>query len=225
MSVFLATIIIVLSYLLWRQSVQASAAQQQSTDLESRAVEAEAAYDLAQDELIRLNKQLVEVANIDPLTELLNRRAGESVLKAMFDRARRDHKSFAVALIDIDDFKDFNEIHGHDLGDQVLSALSESLGQFVRPTDKLVRWSGQEFLILFHHIDQDTALQVCQRISTDLKNTTDEPLRLITVSVGVTVWREGVTTHQMLKWADAAVIEAKRQGKDRVILSAATKVT
>lgn len=107
---------------------------------------------------------LLQTAETDPLTQIYNRRKIDSVLKTEFDRARRYGSEFSVTMMDLNSFKQINDVYGHDAGDEVLKAFVKSLGSQLRETDLLGRWGGDEFVLICPHTDRDNTQQMMDRI-------------------------------------------------------------
>jgi diguanylate cyclase (GGDEF)-like protein len=132
------------------------------------------------------SKELLELENqafLDPLTKLLNRRAFESIVhgikKVLHDEAlsgnRREHhlpKIYALLLLDIDHFKSFNDTYGHDVGDAVLQAAAIFFEKNFRPSDRICRWGGEEFVILFEDYKKENFVErLSKRFLADKKDT------------------------------------------------------
>ncbi|MDZ4835856.1 MAG: diguanylate cyclase [Candidatus Melainabacteria bacterium] len=169
------------------------------------------------------NRELKHLVMIDPLTEVMNRRGFERILKSETDRARRNNTMNFALLIDCDDFKGINEKYGHSIGDVVLQELSARLSKAVRPTDHVARVGGDEFLILLSELDTETALQVAQRVRLAVAET---PINLssgttkITTSTGVTqLPPELLSIEEILAAANAGLKSSKKAGKNSVTFS------
>jgi diguanylate cyclase (GGDEF)-like protein len=110
------------------------------------------------------NERLTKLANVDPLTELLNRRSINQKLELAMQRKMNLDIDFTVAIGDIDDFKKLNDEYGHSCGDEFLKNLAESIRAAVRDTDYVCRWGGEEVLILFTGSGQEASGRVLERI-------------------------------------------------------------
>ncbi len=169
------------------------------------------------------NRELKHLVMIDPLTEVMNRRGFERVLKTESERARRNNtKNFAL-LIDCDDFKGINEKYGHSVGDIVLQELSSRLSKAVRPTDHVARIGGDEFIVLLSELETSTALMVAERVRLSVAET---PINLangttkITTSTGVTeLPRELLSIEEILAAANSGLKSSKKAGKNSVTFS------
>ena len=167
-------------------------------------------------ELDLLRKQ----AMFDTLTEIPNRRYLDRVLDSWVHERTRYGSSFAVLLLDIDHFKQVNDTHGHQVGDQVLTAVAQSLLRSARLSDEVGRWGGEEFLWLVRGADLAGALTVAERgralvasCSVDIE---DDSRLAVTASVGVALAVVGDTPAQVLERADRALYQAKRAGRNCV---------
>jgi diguanylate cyclase (GGDEF)-like protein len=191
--------------------------------LRRRARELKHAVDERTMELHAANTQLEQLIRTDSLTGLANRRA----LDTHKPIAERDWTG-AVLLIDIDHFKRVNDEHGHDRGDQVLIALSEVLRATTRDEDRVLRWGGEEFLIVSQNLDMEGALVLAERIRRTFgewrfRGHDGSPMR-VTCSIGIAslpvhAARVG-DLDASITLADFAMYRAKREGRDRVYWAA-----
>jgi diguanylate cyclase len=156
------------------------------------------------------------MALTDPLTGLANRRWGEEQLEQELLRAARYGRTFAAVMLDIDRFKTLNDTHGHGAGDRVLIDLAHLLRKLLRATDHVVRWGGEEFLILAPETRLEAAVDlseaVRQRVAADVLGDGHRA----TVSIGVATYHPGDVAISLIERADAALYRAKRGGRDRV---------
>jgi two-component system cell cycle response regulator len=168
----------------------------------------------------------VELAVIDPLTGLYNRRYLDAHLRSVVERAITADKSVCVLLFDIDHFKDINDTYGHDTGDDVLRDFSERLRRGVRGIDLIARYGGEEFVLVMPETDASFAAAVAERLRCDVEKvgfTTRAGERFpVTVSIGLAEWQgHSDSAETLIKRADAALYAAKRAGRNRVVASAA----
>lgn len=155
-------------------------------------------------------------AHSDPMTELLNRRGLDSVLRYW----QMGQKSFAVIALDIDRFKRINDTYGHDVGDNVIRYLSQLIRTSSRDADILCRSGGEEFLILLPETSLDVALSIAERLRQRVQESTIPVVGNITISLGVALWEPGVSNmpiDRTFKLADEALYQAKQEGRNRVI--------
>lgn len=181
------------------------------------------------------NAQILEAAEqatfIDELTGAYNRRYLRQVLEDEWRRAKRYDLQLSIAMIDIDNFKQINDLHGHLIGDSILRGLSEFIREHLRETDHLVRYGGEEFLLLLPETGPSEAMTVVERIRQHLGR---QPLYTgelgnlhVTFSAGVSSFVSSKTASpgEVIELADRALFAAKRAGKDRVCLGTTDGIT
>lgn len=171
----------------------------------------------------RRRELLVEAATRDPLTGLLNRRSFEQQAKRALTEARGIGGTTAVLLIDVDRFKSINDQHGHAMGDQVLREVSLCMRENVRASSDLVcRWGGEEVIVMLQDCTASQAWEQAERLRQAVRAIypkEGEALRQLTISIGLAlVPGHGRTLDQAARAADAGLYEAKRQGRDRVMM-------
>jgi diguanylate cyclase (GGDEF)-like protein len=159
---------------------------------------------------------------LDPLTGLYNRRHLVTQAPRLWRQARREGTRVAAMVLDLDHFKRLNDAHGHAAGDAVLRAVAGSLAASVRPTDVLARTGGEELVVLGLVGDPDEAARLAERLRTAVAITRTSDGHAVTASVGIALTRpsdaEDATDElwKLIDRADAAMYEAKQQGRDRV---------
>jgi diguanylate cyclase (GGDEF)-like protein len=163
-----------------------------------------------------LNKELARLAVTDTLTGLFNRLKTDEVLDREFQRSLRFGQPFSVILVDIDKFKHVNDTHGHHVGDQVLVAVAMTLQTHTRETDVLGRWGGEEFIIVCTHTDQNGAVKLAENLRQRLEDHKFPVVQQMTASFGVATYQLGDQPKDIVARADAALYQAKRQGRNRV---------
>jgi diguanylate cyclase (GGDEF)-like protein len=173
----------------------------------------------------RVERLLLEtqtLSHLDPLTGLYNRRYLVEQAPRAWRQARRDGTRVAAMVLDLDHFKKLNDAHGHAAGDAVLRAVAEALSTTVRPTDVLARIGGEELVVLGLVGDSDEAARLAERLRAAVASTRTDDGHAVTTSIGIALTRpeDGENAPQAL-WrlidrADAAMYEAKQQGRDRV---------
>jgi diguanylate cyclase (GGDEF)-like protein len=168
----------------------------------------------------RLHRIVERQALVDGLTGLANRRQCESLLSNELARAARFDDSLAVVMADLDDFKDVNDRHGHPAGDVVLREFAGVLGETLRDADIAGRWGGEEFILILPGTDVAGAVQLAERVRSELRNRVilapDGKPVSITSSFGVAGFPQAPSEDDLVAAADAALYGAKRAGKDRV---------
>ncbi len=158
-------------------------------------------------------------AETDGLTRLANRRALDGALERIW-RDGQDAQ-LAVLMLDLDNFKSFNDSFGHQAGDEVLRETAGLLRAAVRPGDLVARYGGEEFVILLPGADAVAAQRVGQRV-LDAFRGKDWPLRAVTISIGAAILQPGDLPEALIQRADAALYRSKQDGRDRFTLDAAT---
>ena len=154
-------------------------------------------------------------ANTDPLTHILNRLGVQSRLKS-----RKLDTHCAVVVIDVDNFKDINDRHGHDFGDRVLVRLAETLKKHTKGGDIVGRWGGEEFLVLLYDTSVDSAADLIRRIKDSFirEALSNSGTRVpVTFSAGIATLNKVEDFEAAIKQADKRLYLAKEQGRNRVI--------
>ena len=157
-------------------------------------------------------------AATDALTGLPNQRAVQDTLKRMVAQATRTMSPLAALLLDLDHFKQVNDVHGHDRGDEVLAAVGVALRNVVRESDFVGRYGGEEFLVLLPATDQEGAILLGEAIRRSIGAITVPGLEQhVTASVGVALLpQDGGDAVTLFRSADRALYSAKRNGRDRL---------
>jgi diguanylate cyclase (GGDEF)-like protein len=176
-------------------------------------------------QLAHAHERLARLSITDPLTGLANRRRLEQSLREELARATRTGTPLTVAMVDIDHFKRYNDIHGHAAGDRCLQRVTSELDRSVRHTDLVARYGGEEFAVVMPDTGRDVGREVAERMRTAIadlnaKLAADD---VVTVSIGVATVQasDQQTTDQLIERADAALYEAKRTGRNRVAVARA----
>jgi len=170
--------------------------------------------------IIFTQKKLKNIALHDPLTGLFNRNKFAEFLTREFELARRHHKKLSIILFDIDFFKKINDTFGHDIGDAVILKIAQITLETIRSTDLAIRWGGEEFLILLSETELKGAVTVAEKLRTKIEDTVffDNQKSKITCSFGVTEIKYKNNIDHYIKFADAALYEAKESGRNRVCI-------
>ncbi len=164
--------------------------------------------------LMRLRKdwlELEEKSTYDSVTKAFNRGAFEEILDEETNRARRYSVPLSLCIIDLDDFKTFNDTYGHPQGDRLLKNFSERVRNAIRGTDCFARYGGDEFCILLPHTDLVSAEKFVGRILLEVQEWLDS-----TFSAGVTTYKSPEDKNSFMARADLALYQAKREGKNKV---------
>jgi polar amino acid transport system substrate-binding protein len=163
-----------------------------------------------------LNEQFERLAVTDQLTGLYNRRLFDRLGERELARADREDKPLSLILVDIDHFKRINDAHGHAVGDRVLMQFSRLLHEGTRKIDLLVRWGGEEFVILCADTDLDGTVRLADMLAERIRCFDFGVVGALTASFGIARYRPGEDLEALLKRADEALYRAKRGGRDRV---------
>ena len=161
-------------------------------------------------------EELNRLVVTDPLTGAWNRRHGERIFAADLEEARRYGPALSLLLLDIDHFKEINDTHGHQVGDEVLIELTRRVTENLRASDVLVRWGGEEFVILMRHCTVDDARGLAEKIRALIADPPFDVAGTVTVSIGAA---ELGPTDDLSSWldrADRAMYSAKAAGRNAV---------
>ncbi len=173
---------------------------------------------------LKLQDSLRDQAIRDPLTNLFNRRYMEESLEREFARAARRNSPVGIVMLDIDHFKLFNDTFGHSAGDKVLVELSSLMQARVRREDIACRFGGEEFVLVLPEASLDDTCRRAEQLLMDIPNLSvlhkGQVLGAITLSIGVACFPEhGKTAEGLLAAADAALYDAKAQGRNRLVVA------
>ncbi|MDR2031082.1 MAG: diguanylate cyclase [Azoarcus sp.] len=182
--------------------------------------------DSANREIARLQNELDTASRLvrhDPLTGVLNRKGLDEALAREISRARRHGTQLCVALLDVDNFKQFNDLHGHAVGDGALCHLTRAITETLRPQDVVARYGGEEFIILLPETAPATARDILVRLQRELTRrifcAPDSERLLITFSAGIAQLAFDEDPGAAIARADRAMYTAKRTGKNRVLMA------
>ncbi len=168
-----------------------------------------------------LAENMKELSLTDPLTNLYNRRYFQERLDEEIDRSERHNLKLSLCIIDIDDFKLFNDTEGHPAGDDILIRFSRLIFESLRTIDVLARIGGEEFAVIMPQTDRDEAFFVAERIRNTVKHKLDRTWtqyqkEQMTVSIGISTFpADGTEVKQLISNADKAMYRAKMHGKDK----------
>jgi diguanylate cyclase (GGDEF)-like protein/PAS domain S-box-containing protein len=169
-------------------------------------------------------KDLAKLAFLDPVVQVANRRYAEQKLAQYLEQHEKYGTSFAVLMVDLDQFKLINDTYGHSGGDTVLIAVAKTLTNCLRTSDLVGRWGGDEFLALLPGMTgtylADKA-ELCRSLVERSDILLPEGRVAVTISVGAAVVETGDTAESLLKRADASMYESKQAGRNRVCIGIA----
>jgi diguanylate cyclase (GGDEF)-like protein len=174
-------------------------------------------------EVVGLHEDLRKMSVTDGLTGLINHREFYNLLRRELERARRYRHTVSLLIIDVDDFKKYNDTFGHLAGDMALKKVAETLREFARATDVVARYGGEEFAIILPESTHGGALMLAERIKTEISGINFLPCGNgeihLTVSIGIYSSSDGSSSEdQIVGFADEAAYCAKNMGKNRVVV-------
>jgi diguanylate cyclase (GGDEF)-like protein len=164
----------------------------------------------------KIEKELVHLATIDPLTLIPNRRKFDDVLHYELTRDSRYKNKMSLIFCDLDYFKLINDSHGHKIGDDVLKEFTDMVSSNIRKTDIFARWGGEEFVLLLPETDIQTALHTAEKLRRATERYKFTYIEKMTASFGVTQFIDGDDGITFVKRADDALYNAKKNGRNRV---------
>ncbi len=169
-------------------------------------------------ELEAKNRELEQIALLDRLTGLFNRRKLDEVLEAEIARSQRYGNALGIIILDIDHFKNVNDTFGHQVGDQVLQLFAGQLSKSVRKVDVLGRWGGEEFLIICPETSRNGLLNLAEMLRRKVQEEAVPEVGPQTASFGLALFEENDTVAALVNKADKALYQAKENGRNRVEL-------
>jgi len=168
----------------------------------------------------KMQKALKAMIELDTLTQINNRRRGDTKLSTTIFKAKNNGTQFSVAIGDIDYFKKVNDTYGHDAGDKVLVTVANILRKSMNGKGFVARWGGEEFLLVFERMDYETAVKYLKRIDEIIAKETikiNGTTIKVTMSFGITRGRTEDENNKVIKRADEMLYKAKSTGRNRVI--------
>jgi len=167
-------------------------------------------------------EQCEKMALLDPLTNSPNRRYIKMNLNSRLDEMSRYGWTFGILFIDIDHFKKVNDIHGHDVGDEILKMIAKTLLNNLRPFDVLGRWGGEEFTAIIANINEQQLYFIANRFRLLVENSAlhkGSDIIRVTISIGATFAQSNDTMDTLLKRADQLMYHSKLSGRNRVSMN------
>lgn len=175
----------------------------------------------AEKELKKTYEKLETLSRIDPLTNLLNRRAMVEAIENEIIRFERSKEPFVLIICDIDDYKKINDTYGHDAGDFILVSIADLMRSSIRKQDVISRWGGDEFLLLLPQTDANGGKHLAENLREKIASTTFKFSGndiLLTMTFGISEFREELGFGKCMKQADNALYKGKKDGKNKVIV-------
>jgi diguanylate cyclase (GGDEF)-like protein len=167
-------------------------------------------------------KDLAKLAFLDPVVQVANRRYAEQKLAEYLEERSKHGTSFAVLMVDLDEFKQINDTYGHSAGDAVLITVAKTLSGCLRTSDLVGRWGGDEFIALLPGMTGaylSEKAELCRALVERSEVLLQGTRVAVTVSIGATVAEPGDTVESLLKRADTSMYESKQAGRNRVSLA------
>ena len=176
--------------------------------------------------LLEFNAKLEELARRDELTQIWNRRAFNEQIAQLHNYSLRYQRPYSIVIIDLDHFKKYNDLYGHQKGDYVLKSVAESIEKTCRLTDFVARYGGEEIMVLLPETGEEEAVKIAERIidsvrKLNIKHENNDNIGIITVSIGLATYLPGSQDDEegwekLLKRADDALYRAKETGRNRL---------
>ncbi|MBI4856619.1 MAG: diguanylate cyclase [Acetobacterium woodii] len=163
-----------------------------------------------------MEEEILRLSITDKLTQSYNRLKLDETLEQQFERAKTEAIPFSIIILDIDHFKLVNDTYGHQVGDRVLIELVAALTENVRSDDIVGRWGGEEFLIILPETNLSDGLHVAEKLRDVVETYRFTTAGQVTISLGVSAYRDDLTPESIVSRADAALYQAKENGRNRV---------
>ena len=170
-------------------------------------------------DITKSEQQMIETeykAYYDELTQIYNRNKLNEVFDNELKKVKRFNHSLSIAIIDIDHFKNFNDTYGHLIGDEVLILLAKTISEHMRETDTFARWGGEEFVIIFSETNINNAMIAAEHLRKVIERIEHQIAGHITVSFGLTEYKNGDNLKILFKRCDDALYVAKENGRNRI---------
>lgn len=167
----------------------------------------------------KMSEEIKRLSEEDYLTKLYNRRKIHEVIENEISRSKRYNSTFAVILLDIDNFKNTNDSFGHNTGDKLLVEISNIIRRTIRESDISSRWGGEEFLVFCPQTTSDGAFALAEKLRLSIEQYEFEDVGYKTASFGVARIEHGDSVQSLIHRADEALYSAKKSGKNMVMAS------
>ena len=176
-------------------------------------------FDRTRKEIFLSQQELHKLAITDELTGVFNRNKFNHVFAQEIARDHRYRTTLGLLLIDIDHFKNINDSFGHEVGDRVLCKIAQLLSSAIRETDTLVRWGGEEFIVIALDMDEEMLRNFCDKLRQKIEDGEYPVVGKVTVSIGATLLAQEDCQNTMLARADQALYAAKEKGRNTTVTS------
>lgn len=161
-------------------------------------------------------KRIYEISIRDHLTKLFNRKMFDEILLKEIQNSHRKNTPLSIILLDIDNFKNINDIYGHDTGDEVLVAFSSILAQSIRASDTVARWGGEEFIVLMPESTKENAFNKAEKIRKKIEKNNFKTVDKVTCSFGISQIKKEDDSSSIFNRADKGLYHSKQHGKNMV---------
>lgn len=169
------------------------------------------------EELVKSKECLEVLATTDSLTKIHNRYSIMNILEQEISKIKRYGGNLCIALYDIDKFKEINDNHGHDIGDEVLYNLSSFVKKFLRESDIIGRYGGEEFLIIYNNTELKDACVVSQRVRKCVSEQKfNDNIKQVTISIGLVEYKDEESVDELFKRLDTLLYKSKNEGRNKL---------
>ncbi|WP_373035607.1 GGDEF domain-containing protein [Sulfurimonas sp.] len=161
-------------------------------------------------------EELENLAITDRLTGLYNRVMFDKIISKELEEYKRYKRTFGLMLIDIDFFKEVNDTYGHLIGDEFLLELTSILKKYTRSSDTIIRWGGEEFIIISLEVDKNASMTLAENLRKRVEEHNFKTVGNKTISIGITLNKENDTINSILQRADQALYKSKNDGRNKI---------
>ncbi|MGJ8662379.1 MAG: GGDEF domain-containing protein, partial [Marinicella sp.] len=174
-------------------------------------------FDKSRKAIFVSHQKLHHMAITDALTGLFNRNHLNQVLSEEIDKCKQNGNTFGLLILDIDHFKNINDTLGHDEGDRVLILTARFLSTLINKQDTLIRWGGEEFIVVAPEVNNRDIIQFCEKIRKQVAGERFNALGIMTVSIGATLFNKNDSQDALIARADKALYAAKANGRNNSV--------
>ncbi|MDZ7818393.1 MAG: diguanylate cyclase [Aliarcobacter sp.] len=166
--------------------------------------------------LVDANEKLIQLASLDPLTNIYNRRMIDEYISKETVKSKRYKNDLSLIILDIDHFKETNDKYGHQVGDEIIVEICKIISRNIRESDIFGRWGGEEFIILLPQTNLDSAFIVAENLRKKIENYNFRKVGTKTISIGISQFNNNENIFQFIKRADDAMYKAKNSGRNKI---------